>query len=82
MAMANMVSISAAFALVIAAMRCIAEAQIVPFEDVFWAANLETGAFCGATIFIATFAVLCASFFSAKKRRAKIEAELDSSDDI
>ena len=71
-----------ASALAIAAMRCIAEAQIVPFEDVFWAANLATGAFCGATILIATFAALCASFFSAKKRRAKIEAELDASDDI
>lgn len=35
MAMADMVSISAAFALVIAAMRCIAEAQIVPLESVF-----------------------------------------------
>lgn len=30
----------AAFALVIAAMRCIAEAQIVPLESVFWLANL------------------------------------------
>ena len=36
----------------------------------------------GVTIFIATFAALCASFFTAKRRRAKIEAELDSSDDI
>lgn len=41
----------AAFALVIAAMRCIAEAQIVPLESVFWLANLATGVFCGATIF-------------------------------
>lgn len=72
----------AAFALVIAAMRCIAEAQIVPLESVFWLANLATGVFCGATIFAATFAVLCASFFTAKKRRAKIEAELDSAGDI
>ena len=70
------------FLLVIAAMRCIAEVQIVPFEDVFWAANLATGAACGVTIFIATFAALCASFFTAKRRRAKLEAELDSSDDI
>ena len=72
----------AAFALVIAAMRCIAEAQIVPLESVFWLANLATGVFCGATIFAATFAVLCATFFTAKRRRAKLEAELDSSDDI
>ena len=72
----------AAFALVIAAMRCIAEAQIVPLESVFWLANLATGVFCGATIFAATFAALCATFFTAKRRRAKLEAELDSSDDI
>ena len=64
------------------AMRCVAEAQIVPLESVFWLANLATGVFCGATIFAATFAVLCATFFTAKRRRAKLEAELDSSDDI
>ncbi len=69
-------------ALVVAAMRCIAEAQIVPLESVFWLANLATGVFCGATIFIATFAVLCASFFTAKKRRAKLEAEFDDAGDI
>lgn len=68
--------------LVIAAMRCIAEVQIVPFESVYWAENLATGAVCGTMIFIATFAALCATFFSAKKRRAKIEAELDGTDDI
>lgn len=57
----------AAFALVIAAMRCIAEAQIVPLESVFWLANLATGVFCGATIFAATFAALCATFFHGEK---------------
>lgn len=67
---------------VIAAMRCIAEVQIVPFESVYWAANLATGAVCGTMIFIATFAALCASFFSAKKRRTKLEAELDDTNDI
>ena len=72
----------AASALAIAAMRCIAEAQIVPFESVFWAANLAVGVCCGAAIFVATFALLCATFFLAKKRRAKIETELDSADDI
>lgn len=55
-----------AFALVIAAMRCVAEAQIVPLESVFWLANLATGVFCGATIFAATFAVLCATFSRRK----------------
>lgn len=69
-------------ALVIAVMRCVAEAQIVPLESVYWAANLATGAVCGTMIFIATFAALCATFFSAKKRRAKLEAELDGTDDI
>lgn len=67
---------------VIAAMRCIAEVQIVPFESVYWAANLATGAVCGTMIFIATFAALCATFFTAKRRRAKIEAELDDASDI
>lgn len=72
----------AAFALVIAAMRCIAEAQIVPLESVFWVANLATGVVYGATIFVVTFVLLCATFFSTKRRRAKIETELDSSDEI
>ena len=72
----------AAFALVVAAMRCVAEVQIVPFESVYWAANLATGAACGVTIFAATFTLLCATFFTAKRRRAKLEAELDSPDDI
>ena len=67
-------------ALVIAAMRCIAEAQIVPLESVLWAANLVTGALYGLIIAIVTFATLCAVFFSAKRARAKIEAELDDSD--
>ena len=47
----------AASALAIAAMRCIAEAQIVPFEDIFWAANLATGVVFGVMIFAATFGV-------------------------
>lgn len=68
--------------LVIAATRCIAEVQIVPFESVYWAANLATGSVCGMIIFIATFVALCATFFSAKKRRAKLEAEFDGTDDI
>lgn len=69
-------------ALVIVAMRCIAEAQIVPLESVLWAANLVTGALYGLIIAIVTFATLCAVYFSAKKCRARIGAELDSPDDI
>ena len=66
-----------ASALAIAAMRCIAEAQIVPLENVFWMANLATGAVFGVVIFIAVFGALALAFFEAKQHRAKIEAELD-----
>ena len=68
-------------ALAIAAMRCIAETQIVPFEDIFWAANLAIGVVFGVTIFAATFGALCLAFYEAKHRRAKIEAELDATDE-
>ena len=71
-----------ASALAIAAMRCIAEAQIVPIESVFWGANLATGVVFGVTIFVAVFGALCLAFFEAKQRRAKIEAELDCPDDL
>lgn len=70
-----------ASALAIAAMRCIAEAQIVPFEGIFWAANLAIGVVFGVTIFAATFGALCLAFYEAKHRRAKIEAELDATDE-
>lgn len=69
-------------ALVIAVMRCVAEAQIVPLESVFWVANLATGAYFGLVVAVVTFATLCAAYFSAKRRRAKIEADLDSAGDI
>ena len=71
-----------ASALAIAAMRCIAEVQIVPIESVFWGANLATGVVFGVTIFVAVFGALCLAFFEAKQRRAKIEAELDCPDDL
>lgn len=70
-----------ASALAIAAMRCIAEAQIVPFEGIFWAANLATGVVFGVMIFAATFGALCLAFYDAKHHRAKIEAELDATDE-
>ena len=69
-------------ALVIAVMRCVAEAQIVPLESVFWVANLATGAYIGLVVAVVTFATLCAAYFSAKRRRAKIEEDLDSAGDI
>lgn len=68
-------------ALAIAAMRFIAEAQIVPFESIFWAANLATGVVFGILIFAATFGALCLAFYDAKHHRAKIEAELDATDE-
>ena len=70
-----------ASALAIAAMRCIAEAQIVPFEGIFWAANLATSVVFGILIFAATFGALCLAFYDAKHHRAKIEAELDATDE-
>lgn len=70
-----------ASALAIAAMRCIAEAQIVPFESIFWAANLATGVVFGILIFAATFGALCLAFYDAKHHRAKIEAELNATDE-
>ena len=63
-------------------MHCVAEAQIVPLESVFWVANLATGAYFGLVVAVVTFATLCAACFSAKRRRAKIEADLDSAGDI
>ena len=56
----------AAFALVIAAMRCIAEAQIVPLESVFWLANLSRA--CSAVRRFSRPRLLsCAQRFSRRK---------------
>lgn len=64
--------------LAIAAMRFIAEIQLVPIDGVFWGANLATGVGFGVVIFAAVFGALCLAFFEAKQGRAKIEAKLDS----
>ena len=71
-----------ASALAIAAMRFIAEIQIVPIDGVFWGANLATGAVFGVVIFAAVFGALCLAFFEAKRHRAIIEAKLDSADNL
>ena len=63
--------------LAIAAMRCIAEAQIVPLESVFWGANLACGFAFGIVIFALTLLAFYISFKSAEKNRKRIEAELD-----
>ena len=36
----------------------------------------------GVVIFAAVFGALCLAFFEAKRGRAKIEAKLDSADDL
>lgn len=68
--------------LAIAAMRSIAEMQLVPIDGVFWGANLATGAVFGVVIFAAVFSALCLAFFEAKRHRAKIEAKLDSAENL
>ena len=56
----------AAFALVIAAMRCIAEAQIVPLESVIWLANLAR-ACSSVRRFSRPRLLACAQRFSRRK---------------
>ena len=68
--------------LAIAAMRSIAEIQLVPIDGVFWGANLATGVVFGVVIFAAVFGALCLAFFEAKRHRAKIEAKLDSAENL
>lgn len=64
-------------ALVLAAMRCIAELQIVRADEVFWLANFCIGLVFGVSIFAATLLGFYLQFRSAKKHRAKIDAALD-----
>ncbi len=56
------------------AMRCIAEVQIVPADQVFWAANLATGLVFGVQIFAAT--LLC---FLSDVPRGEKQAQEDGS---
>ena len=67
--------------LAITAMRCIAEAQIVPFEDIYWGANLATGFVFGVLIFAATLGAFYLSFRSAKANREKLETALEDEGD-
>lgn len=54
-------------------------------QQVAWAhddADLATGAVFGVVIFAAVFGALCLAFFEAKRHRAKIEAKLDSAENL
>ncbi len=66
-----------ACALVVFAMRSIAEAQIVPLDEVFWLPNLAVGAVTGALVFAATLALFYATYREAKRKRELIERKLD-----
>ncbi len=64
------------------AMRCIAELQIVPADQVFWATNLATGSVFGILIFGATLLSFYLMFRAAKSRRAKLDREFGLGDDL
>ena len=65
-----------ASAIIVAAMRCVAELQIVPAQEVFWGADLAVGVVFGVLIFAATLLAFYLSFKSAKASRVKIEESL------
>ena len=64
------------------AMRCIAEVQIVPADQVFWLANLAVGFVSGVLIFTATLLVFYLQFRAAKSRREKMNRELGVEEDL
>lgn len=66
-----------ACALVIFAMRSIAEVKIVPLDEVFWLPNLAVGIVTGAFVFAATLALFYATYREAKRKREQLERELD-----
>lgn len=66
----------AASAVVIAALRCIAELQIVSTAEVFWAANCALGLLFGAVVFAFTLLGFYLQFKSAKKYRERIDDTL------
>ncbi len=65
-----------ACALAIFAMRSIAEAQVVPLDEVFWLPNLAVGAVTGTLVFAATLALFYATYREAKRKRDRAEREL------
>lgn len=64
------------------AMRCIAEVQIVPADQVFWAANLATGLVFGILIFAATLLCFYLMFRAAKNRRKKMDREFGMEEEL
>lgn len=64
-------------ALALFAMRSIAEAQIVPLDEVFWLPNLAIGIVVGIFVFAAAIALFYWSFREAKRSRERIEREFD-----
>ncbi len=66
-----------ACALAIFAMRSIAEAQIVPLDEVFWLPNLAVGVVTGMLVFAATLALFYATYREAKRKRERVERELN-----
>lgn len=64
-------------AIVVFAMRSIAEMQIVALDEVFWLPNLATGVVTGIMVFGATLALFYGSFHRAKKKRIQLESALD-----
>ena len=67
----------AASALVLGAMRCVAELQIVSADEVFWVANFCIGFMFGVVIFVGTLLGFYFQFRIAKGNRAKIDDALD-----
>ena len=63
-------------------MRCIAEVQIVPADQVFWAANLATGLVFGVQIFAATLLCFYLMFRAAKNRRKKMDREFGMEEEL
>lgn len=63
--------LSAAFALVIAGLRIVAEWQIMGFDAILWLPDLAVGIVFGTMFFVMLSALFYASFVAAKRRRAR-----------
>ncbi len=63
-------------------MRCIAEVQIVPADQVFWLTNLAVGFVFGVLIFTVTLLVFYLQFRAAKSRREKMNREFGVEEEL
>lgn len=63
-------------ALALAAMRCIAEQFLEPFDGIYWGGNLACGIVFGVFVFVVTLFGFYLSFVSAKSNRKRIEKRL------